>query len=214
MKQIRQDTMDLRADLQKYKQHEEKMNLVASNTTRTAHTVSRAVLPETHRVRSSMPSMQPSEVKAIGKGPLSLLTAIIEHDPNGCTETQLAVLTGYKATSRYEFLRQLKLHGYTIERGDRVLSTDLGRSILPGVDPLPTGDELRQISLTRVSKGERMILELAIEFYPHAVTKNTIQDKTGYKPTSVYEYTRQLLARELIEDLGRGDIKASSTLFE
>lgn len=153
----------------------------------------------------------PSTLKG---GPAQILETLIQHKANGCTSKQIAVITGYKATSRYEYLRQLKSFGYLVESGDRYFVTTEGLKALPNVRPLPSGSELRSIALGRATGGQRKILELAIEAYPEKITADEIKAKTGYQGTSTYEYTRQLAASELVTVERGGIVRASDNLFD
>lgn len=148
----------------------------------------------------------------IAKGPAKILSALIQH-PEGCTSSQLAQLTGYKETSRYEFLRLLKASGYAAESGDHFVATDDGRAALPDVEPLPEGHELLEWWRNRLEKGERLILEQLVEVYPDGLSSQEIEERTGYKATSVYEYRRKLVARKLVVDDG-GKTKAADILFD
>lgn len=144
-------------------------------------------------------------------GPAQVLSILIQH-VNGCTSQQIAVLTGYKATSRYEFGRQLIAQGYADSRGDRLFATDAGRAAMPNVQPLPKGDALRQLAIDRQVGGERKIFELILEAYPNHITPESLQEQTGYKGTSVYEFTRKLVAQELVVK-DRSGLRASDNLY-
>lgn len=148
-------------------------------------------------------------------GPRAILEALIQHAETGCTLQQLTVLTGYKQTSRYEFLRQLKALDYAYEQGDRIYVSDPGRAAMPDVSPLPTGEELRSMSLARLKGGPKKLLEIFIDNYPDPISKESLINhlEGAYKSTSVYEFTRQLVAHELIEEVGRGEHRASPNLF-
>jgi chromosome segregation and condensation protein ScpB len=79
--------------------------------------------------------------------------------------------------------------------------------------PLPTGDALREYWLPRLTEGERKILEVAITAYRDPVDREALRASTGYKSTSIYEYTRKLLARKLLVSSGPGKVRASEELF-
>lgn len=160
------------------------------------------------------PNLHLSIPSTLKGGPAQILETLIQHKTNGCTSKQIAVITGYKATSRYEYLRQLKSFGFVAEMGDRFYATTDGLKALPNVRPLPSGSELRSIALGRATGGQRKILELAIEAYPEKITADEIKAKTGYQGTSTYEYTRQLAASELITVERGGIVRASDNLFD
>lgn len=138
---------------------------------------------------------------------------MVKRNESGCTTKQLAVITGYKSTSRYEYLRQLKSYGYVSEVNGQFFATAQGMKAMPNVEPLPTGSRRREIVLGRLNGGPHKILSLLIEAYPNSITSVELGEKTGYKTTSIYEYTRQLAASELITT-DRGVHRASETLFD
>lgn len=153
------------------------------------------------------------QIVALKGGPRKILEALIQHQGKGCTLQQLTVLTGYKATSRYEFLRQLKGHGYAEEQGDRHHVTHAGLAALPDVHPLPTGGELRQLAMNRVTGGQRLILDALINAYPGVLSNDDLEAAAGCKATSRYEFVRKLVAQELVITEGRGT-RASDNLFD
>lgn len=153
------------------------------------------------------------DASPLAKGPRNILTALIQY-PAGLRREQLTVLTGYKATSLYEFLRILKQEDLTVEQGDIVRATDVGVRALPDAAPLPVGSELQDWWRHRLSKGERALLDVLIEAYPEAVTNEALEEATKYKATSRYEYMRQLAAKKLVSKAGRGLVMASPTLFD
>lgn len=148
----------------------------------------------------------------IGKGPLRILAALIQF-PNGLEPHQLTTLTGYKTTSRYEFLRQLKAKGLVDTIGDKYIATPDGREQLPDAQPLPTGSALRDYWLARLDKGERVLFKILLDAWPAGVDNLTLEENSGYKTTSRYEYVRKLAAKELVI-INRDETKAAPMLFE
>jgi hypothetical protein len=149
----------------------------------------------------------------LGKGERTVLIAIAQHS-DGVTLQQLTVLTGYKRSSRNTYLQRLRASGYVDQRGERVLATDAGISWL-GADyePLPTGPDLRRHWLERLPEGEAKILRLVCEAYPAQLERDQLDEATGYKRSSRNTYLQRLIARGLLETVGRDEIKASETLF-
>jgi hypothetical protein len=67
---------------------------------------------------------------ALSKGERTILTAVAQH-AQGVTREQIAVLTGYKSTSRYEYLRKLQSAGLIDQGcGDLITATDSGVAAL------------------------------------------------------------------------------------
>lgn len=184
---------------------------------------SRVPVPSVRKSDSAAPRTPSREVHdenaALKGGPKAILEALIQYE-TGCSLEQLTVLTGYKQTSRYEYLRQLKGRGLATETADgRHHATDEGRAMLPDVKPLPTGDELRVLAMSRLKGGPKALFEVFVDAYPDALTKGALMDRleqhgSPYKETSIYEYTRQLVAHELIDKSGPASYRASSNLFD
>lgn len=152
------------------------------------------------------------ERSSIAKGPSKFLEALIQY-PDGLDDSALAIMTGYKATSRREYIRQLIERGYAERSHDNFRATAAGITAMPNAQPLPTGSALRAWHATRIGKGLNEILSVAIECFPNLVDDMTIHDRTGYKATSIREYKRQLTARRLVT-LEHGSIRASDKLFD
>lgn len=165
--------------------------------------------------RAPAPSSRPrgtGDVK-IGAGELAILTAAAQHIA-GVTREQLSVLTGYKRSSRDTYLQRLKAAGLVEQLGELLIATDAGtRTLGPDFVPLPTGRALREHWLANLPEGERRILDLVCRAHPKAISRDRLSEKTGYKRSSRDTYLQRLGARRLIEAEGRGEVRASSTLF-
>jgi len=150
----------------------------------------------------------------LSKGARNILVATAQHS-EGVTRDQLTVLCGYKRSSRDTYLQQLKQNGFIDQSGHRILATDEGVAAL-GTDyePLPTGDALREHWLNRLSGGERKILEVLIEKYPSEVPRDDLSEATGYLRSSRDTYLQKLASRRLIENVGRGEVRAADQLFD
>ena len=149
---------------------------------------------------------------SLSKGERKVLSAVAQSG-SGCSLTELTLLTGYKATSRYEFIRQLKSKGL-VEGSGPIVATAAGISAL-GTDyqRLPTGDALREHWARTLAGGELRIFEIITSKYPEPIHKDQIAVEANYKSTSTYEFLRQLKARKLVVDAGRGQVKAAPELF-
>ena len=133
---------------------------------------------------------------------------------NGATRSQVTIDTGYKRATRDAYILRLKGRGYVDQNGDRVIATAAGIAALGSAyDPLPVGDELRSVVLSRLPEGERKVLETLIGSYPSPVAREEIESATGYKRATRDAYILRLRVRELVEVVGRGEVKASDDLF-
>lgn len=175
--------------------------------------VSRMVKPAHNRL-----PIRPAGDVSNGDGSLSggrkaVLIAAAQH-PNGVTDEQIAVLTGYKKTSRTTFKQQLMSQGLLIQGGLGFVATEEGiKALGRDYDPLPTGAELRHHWVNRLSGGELQVFEICIGEYPKTVTKNFIEEATNYKSTSVNTFCQKLSARQLITTSREG-VRAADNLFE
>lgn len=146
-------------------------------------------------------------------GERKVLSALIQY-PAGLHREQLTVLTAYKRSSRDAYIQRLREKGFVDTAGDRIAATQAGIESLPDAEPLPTGEALQSYWLNRLPTGERAMLEPLIAAYPEAVDRDALSDSTGYKRSSRDAYLQRLSAKELVEDAGRGSVKASANLFE
>ncbi len=153
-----------------------------------------------------------SKLGAMVVGERKILIAIAG-DPEGITRNHITVLTGYKTTSRNEYVRRLKLRSYIEIRGERIVATQEGIKALGNdYEQLPTGHELQDHLMRTLPMGEKKILGVLLENYPNVISREEISEQTGYKITSRNEYLRRLNARRLIAFEGV-EIKAVDNLF-
>lgn len=138
----------------------------------------------------------------LGKGETIILNAIAQY-PEGITNEHIAILTGYKKTSRRVYLQKLTAGGYVVQQGDNYVATERGiDSLGDSFEPLPTGRDLLEYWLQRLPEGEKKILNAFVEHYPENFTRNQLEEATGYKKTSVRVYVQKLLARKLLKSEG------------
>ncbi|MFL5303055.1 MAG: ATP-binding protein [Anaeromyxobacteraceae bacterium] len=149
----------------------------------------------------------------LGTGERAVLTAIAQHS-DGVDREQLTVLTGYKRATRNTYLQRLGARGLIVLQGDRFFATDAGLTVLgPDFEPLPTGPALLERWRRELPSGERAVLEVAVASYPEPVDRERITELTGYQRATRNTYLQRLGARKLVEDAGRGLVRASETLF-
>jgi hypothetical protein len=67
--------------------------------------------------------------------------------------------------------------------------------------------------LSRLPIGERKILEQLIGVYPGELSREALDEATGYKRSSRDAYLQRMSAKQLIEEPGRGLVRASENLF-
>ncbi|MGH9421922.1 MAG: hypothetical protein ACRD3J_18240, partial [Thermoanaerobaculia bacterium] len=176
--------------------------------------------PFTVKTHATRPAPRPQRVASgsgdgsLGKGEKVVLTAIAPY-PDGALRDQLTVLTGYKRSSRDTYIQRLASAGFVEIQGNSLRATDAGIDALGSdFEPLPQGEQLQEYWLARLPEGERKILEPLIAAYPDAVSRESLEETTGYKRSSRDTYIQRLSSRRLVENVGRGEVRASENLFE
>lgn len=150
---------------------------------------------------------------AMGGGERIILIAIAQH-VGGVTREQLTVLTGYKRSTRDAYLQRLRGRGY-VNDGPVITVTETGMDALGSdYEPLPTGRALYEHWLKKLPEGERRVLEVVWQSYPHNIAREAVTEDTGYKRSTRDAYLQRLTARRLVEPVGRGHVKASDELFD
>jgi uncharacterized protein len=99
------------------------------------------------------PAPKPSVAyEELGKGERIVLQAVAQHT-DGATAEQIAVLTGYRRSSRGKYLQKLGVAGLVVRNGLNFLATDAGISELGAeFQPLPKGEALRR-SVRRIPRS-------------------------------------------------------------
>jgi len=150
--------------------------------------------------------------KEMGIGERKILIAVAQHD--GATREHLTVMTGYKRSSRDAYIQRLQAKGFVRAGNGKINPTSEGIEALgEGYEPLPIGTELQEHLMRTLPEGEKKILGLLIANYPEAVDRERLSDETGYQRSSRDAYIQRLSARQLVEQEGRGMVKASDKLF-
>jgi hypothetical protein len=149
-------------------------------------------------------------------GERAILTALVQHHLNGgCTKQQLRQMTGYKRSTLDAYLYRLREKQYITDgNGHTIVSSVQGEKALGDFDPLPEGDALLRYWLAKLPEGERKCLECIVAAGGQTIDRSTIDEVTGYKRSTRDAYLVRLTNRLLIEDCGRGMVRASSNLFD
>jgi uncharacterized protein len=152
--------------------------------------------------------------KPMQQGEKRILVAIAQSD-GGADRSALALMTGYKRSTRDRYLQYLQARGYVAPNGNgRLLPTQGGMNALGSdFEPLPVGDELREHWLKRLPKGEADILRVVCTAYPDPVAKDDISEKVGLARSSRDRYIQYLSARQLVHAARAGAVIADEKLF-
>ncbi len=181
-----------------------------SHPLRTSHP---AQLANVRASAGAQPRSQSSSTSVLPVGEARILTAIAQHT-QGVTREQLTILTGYKRSSRDAYIQRLSQRTYVTVFSDHIEATDEGVAALGSdFEPLPTGKALRDYWVQRLPGGERVLFEALLDAHPQTVNRDDLSDATGYKRSSRDAYLQRLTARKLIVAVGRGEVKASDSLY-
>lgn len=149
---------------------------------------------------------------SLPRGEVATLTAACQY-PNGVTRVQVSILTGYKRSSRDAYIQRLKEKGLVATSGDLVIAQDGAVDHLGEFEPLPTGAALRDYWRSNLPEGERAVFDVLVAANGSGVSRESIDEATGYKRSSRDAYIQRLKARQLVTIGGRGEVAASRVLF-
>jgi hypothetical protein len=160
----------------------------------------------------------PKEVEPASDRPLPsserrILAAIAQY-PEGVDRGQLSILTGYKRSTRDAYVARLRAKSLVEERGGKLVASELGIAALGGAyEPLPEGEELQQYWLGRLPRGEKKIFELLLAAAGAAISRDELTEGTGFQRSTRDAYIARMVAKKIIEPVGRGEVKAADLLF-
>jgi hypothetical protein len=170
-------------------------------------------LPVDDRKPAKTPSTQNGHSSSLPVGEKSVLRAIAQYE-GGAERDQLSVLTGYKRSSRDAYIQRLREKGFVDVAGNSLTATQAGIDALGSdYEPLPTGVDLQQYWLNKLPEGEKKILKVLLDAGGSAISRDNLDELTGYKRSSRDAYIQRLSARRIVENVGRGEIKAAKELF-
>lgn len=121
---------------------------------------------------------------ALSRARRAILTVIAQF-PEGRTQQQISMLTGYsmKSSGFTSALAGLRSAGL-VNRGTPIRITAEGMAALGDLEPLPTGAALVEHWMSRLPKAERTLLRLFLDAYPGSLTKEEVSERSGYSMAS------------------------------
>ncbi len=143
-------------------------------------------------------------------GERKILTACAQFD--GVAKEDLTVLTGFKRSTRDAYIQRLREKGFVEDSNGIVTATGEGIDALGHYDPLPVGDDLRDYWLARLPEGERRILEILVAQYPNFISREDLEEPTGFKRSTRDAYLQRMKPKRIVE-FGNGTVRASEKLF-
>jgi hypothetical protein len=162
------------------------------------------------------PSNRENGAGALSRMHRAMLIALAQH-PGGLTKKQIHVHTGYASSgSTSAAFADLVRDAQVAADGNRLVITGRGLDVLGPYDPLPIGDELRAWLLAgdKLSTMEKALLDRIAAAYPHAITKGTVLEQTGYASSgSTSAAFAKLVAYNYVIPQGSSMLKAAEELF-
>jgi hypothetical protein len=162
--------------------------------------------------RAPRPPAANGHGETLPKGEQLILCATAQY-PEGAQRDQLTVLTGYKRSTRDAYIQRLREKGFVTEAGTSLVATEAGIAALGSAyQPLPTGEALQEYWLNRLPEGERKIFA-ALLATPEGLSRERLEEATGYKRSTRDAYIQRLQSRRLVEIMGRGEVRPAEMLF-
>ena len=153
---------------------------------------------------------------AIGTGGKRRILTALAQQGLAVDQRRLALLTGLSSRSGTwsTYLSELRVRGY-VEGREALSITPDGLEALGSYEPLPTGTELVEYWRRRLGdSGKRAIFDVVVAAYPQAVNQEEVASTANLSSRSGTwsTYLSELRGLGLVE--GRGELRASETLFE
>lgn len=170
--------------------------------------------PATSRAPAPSHPLAEGEARTLGRAERALLNVLAQF-PDGRTKQQISVLSGYsiRSSSFANALGALRSAGLA-EGRDPIVITDAGIAAASDVEPLPTGQALLDHWRGQLGRAERSLLDVLVDAYPAALTKEEISERSGYSLTSSSFANALGKLRTLQLADGYGETRATDVLFE
>lgn len=174
----------------------------------------RYVEPDTreHFIPARSAAQVPEDVPGLNPGQVAILSACIEY-PAGLRNEQLTMFSGLKKSTRDLYVQQLGRAGLVEKSGGVVIATDAGRAALPNRRPLPRGRALREHWLSKLSGGEKQIFETLCKAQGRPLTREELGEAVNLKKSTRDLYLQQLMRKQIVEAVGRAQVRAVPMLF-
>lgn len=151
-------------------------------------------------------------------GARRMLMALAQWYPEPKTRDELGVLTGIAPTGGTfgDYLSKLRIAGYVTENGHGLSITEEGMAAVGDIPDRPhSTDALVHMWKAKFKAGVGRMLEALVERHPEAITREKLGEVTGISAAggTFVDYLSQLRRARLIEEPGRGMVKAADSLF-
>jgi hypothetical protein len=152
---------------------------------------------------------------SISAGQRKILSALAQY-PDGRTDSQVAILTGYAVGSGNfnNLLSTLRSSGWAEGTRSGLRITAEGLAALGHYEVLPTGHALLEYWCAKLSKAERSILQHLAEAFPQSLSDEEIAARAGYAAgTGNFNNALSRLRTLQLLQGGRRELRASEALF-
>lgn len=153
----------------------------------------------------------------LGRCEKAILKVLAQRNGLSTSKSQAGILSGYSSGSGgfNNSISKLRINMMIKGSGDDLAITEVGLiTIGNNFEQLPTGEALHQYWYNKLGKCEKTILKILVDAHPMGMQKEGLGQVSGYSFSSggFNNALSTLRTLELIE--GRGEIKASDSLFE
>lgn len=146
-------------------------------------------------------------------GELATLRAVVQFGQ--ITRPHLELQTGYKRSSRKQFVSRLTAKGYVESTAEHVIATKEGIARLlelgHDIEPLPTGDALYRWWLERLPAGEQRALRAIHDSGADGIGVHQLEVTIGCQKSSRKQFVSRLARRGLVRPSG-GKVRISGLL--
>jgi len=122
----------------------------------------------------------------LSKGERAVLTALAQLQPRPLSKRQLALTSGYspKSSTMRNILSSCRTAAFITDLGDGSIAiTTEGLGAVGGVEPLDA-DARRLLWISKLGAGPRAFMEALIEAWPNALSRDQLEERTGYSQGS------------------------------
>lgn len=172
---------------------------------------------ETGQMTKLLIELSSENSEEIGAGPLRILRAVAQFDPEPISIYQTGTLANYSVGSGTwtNYMSILRKNNLIKKAGKMLIITEKGKELCKDVEPLPTDPHsLFTMWSEKIGAGPAKILKVLFENFPGSIDKQVVAENSGYAYGSGTwtNYISILRKNHLIEVEGN-EFKASKTLF-
>jgi hypothetical protein len=148
---------------------------------------------------------------AVGSGGMQRILMVLAQHPDGLEPNAIGLLArmSAKGGTFSTYMGRLRTHGWVEKDGSRFVATAVGVEALGGVEPLPTGDELREYWLDWSGDGgQRRLLAAVLDAGDDGITKDdaAAEAQLAGNAGTFSTYLGRLRTANLVESFKRNGV--------